>query len=87
MYRVWRLREGVPVSPSHLRAEGVFVQPYQRRLARAVINGHDIKPAGTFADVTFRQDFPSECVPIRDGQIVGPLHGYLTVKSERIPPL
>ena len=29
-------------------------------------------------DATFRQDFPSGCVPIRDGQIVGPLHGLLS---------
>jgi peptidoglycan/xylan/chitin deacetylase (PgdA/CDA1 family) len=30
------------------------------------------------AEVTFRQDFPPGCVPIRDGQIVGPLHGLLS---------
>jgi peptidoglycan/xylan/chitin deacetylase (PgdA/CDA1 family) len=30
------------------------------------------------ADVTFRQDFPAGCVPIRDGQIVGRLHGLLS---------
>jgi len=30
------------------------------------------------ADVTVRQDFPSGCVPIRDGQIVGRLHGLLS---------
>jgi hypothetical protein len=29
------------------------------------------------AAVTFRQEFPPGCVPIRDGQIVGPLHGLL----------
>jgi peptidoglycan/xylan/chitin deacetylase (PgdA/CDA1 family) len=29
-------------------------------------------------DATFRQDFPSGCVPIRDGQIVGRLHGLLS---------
>src|SRR5713226_6218222 len=40
---------------SHLRAERILVQPYYRRLPRAVINRHDIKPAGTFADVTFGQ--------------------------------
>jgi hypothetical protein len=31
------------------------MQAYNRRPARAVINGHDIEPAGTLADVTFRQ--------------------------------
>ncbi len=40
---------------SHLRAEGILVQPYYRRLPRAVINCHHIKPAGTFADVAFRK--------------------------------
>jgi len=29
------------------------------------------------ADVKFRQDFPTDCVPIRDGQIIGRLHGLL----------
>src|SRR5713226_7711282 len=55
LYLFCRLREDVPVSPSHLRAESVFVQPYHGRLSWAVINGHDIKPARTFADVTFRK--------------------------------
>src|SRR6266852_5471671 len=51
LYRVWRLRDDVPVGPSHSRAEGVLVQPYHRRLPRVVINGHNVKPAGTFANV------------------------------------
>src|SRR6266849_9624020 len=51
---------GVPVKmfqsrPSHLRAERILVQPHDRWLSRAVINCHYIKPAGTVADVTFRQ--------------------------------
>src|ERR1700688_4824510 len=51
---------GVPVKmfrpgPSQLWAEGILVQPYQRQLPRAVINCHYLKPARTFADVTFRQ--------------------------------
>src|SRR5258708_769345 len=53
LYLFCRLREDVPVSPSHLRAESVFVQPYHWRLPRTVVNGHNVKPAGTFADVTF----------------------------------
>src|SRR5260370_12694197 len=53
LYLFCRLREDVPVSPSHLRTESVFVQPYHGLLSWAVINGHDIKPARTFADVTF----------------------------------
>jgi peptidoglycan/xylan/chitin deacetylase (PgdA/CDA1 family) len=47
---------------------------------------HDIAGASadrleTFLDragATFRQDFPPDCVPIREGQIVGRLHGLLT---------
>jgi hypothetical protein len=28
-------------------------------------------------DVTFRQDFPPDCVPIRDRKLVGPIRGLL----------
>jgi len=41
--------------PSHLRAERILVQPNYRRLPRAVINRHDIKPAWAFADVTLHK--------------------------------
>src|SRR6266404_575080 len=53
LYLFCRLREDVPVSPSHLRAESVFVQPDHWRPPRTVVNGHNVKPAGTFADVAF----------------------------------
>src|SRR5258708_35907050 len=51
---------GVPMKmfrsgPSHLRAERILVQPHHRRLPRAVIDCHYIKPAGTLANVTLRQ--------------------------------
>jgi hypothetical protein len=47
-----------PPGPSPLRTEGILVQPYYRRLPRAVINCHYIRPAWTLADVTFRQKSP-----------------------------
>ena len=55
MYRFWQSREDIPARLLHLRAERILVQPHYRGLPRAVINRHDIKPAGAFADVTFRQ--------------------------------
>ena len=55
MYPVWQSREDIPVRPLHLGAERILVQPHYGRLSRAVINCHYIKPAGTFADVTFCQ--------------------------------
>ena len=30
------------------------------------------------SDVTFRQDFPPDCVPIRDSRITGPIRGLLS---------
>ncbi len=53
MYRVWRSREMLLSGSSHLRAERILVQPYHRRLPRAVINRHYIKSAGTLDDVPF----------------------------------
>src|SRR5260370_23569710 len=43
------------VCPSHLRAESILVQPHHGRLPGAVINGHELKPASTFAHMTLRQ--------------------------------
>jgi len=42
--------------PSHLRAERILVQPYYRRLARAIVNRHDVKPAEAFPYMPFRQE-------------------------------
>src|SRR5438034_1032784 len=49
LYRFWQSREDIPARPLHLRAERILVQPNYRRLPRAVINRHDIKPAWAFA--------------------------------------
>jgi len=55
LYRFWQSREDIPARPLHLRAQRILVQPNYRRLPRAVINRHDIKPAWAFADVTLHK--------------------------------
>src|SRR5438876_9745491 len=40
-----------PPGSSHLRTEGIPVQPYHRRLPGAGINCHYIEPAGSIADI------------------------------------
>lgn len=40
----------------HLRAERVFMEPNNRRLARLVVNGDDIKPKWALRDVSFGKE-------------------------------
>src|SRR4029077_19383525 len=53
LYRVWRSREDAPAGHLHLRAERILVQPDDRRLPWTIIDCHHVKPARTFAYVTF----------------------------------
>lgn len=43
-----------------LRAEGVFVEPHDRRLSGTVIDGKNIEAAKTLGDVAFREE-PLSC--------------------------
>ena len=67
-----------------------------RRLPWALVVIHDL-PGGAMAQLDrfiamvraaggrFRQDFPPECVPLRAGREVRPMHGY--VSNEEVPTL
>lgn len=39
-----------------MRAEGVFVEAHDWRLARTVINGYDVESAGALRDMPLRKE-------------------------------